>query len=105
MWRAEKKDANDFSVTNYPYKATNGFICSDHRTYESAIVHANKMNEREMYLTRCEARPSVCIRRADYDDGMQSLSLLAIQLVKAHNEDNVELHLVQSAMRSLLKVR
>ena len=42
-WYAVKKKKGDFAI-NYPWKATNGAVCSDHKTKKEAVQACREEN-------------------------------------------------------------
>ncbi len=45
-WKAVKKKKDDF-LPSHPWKATNGYVCSDHKTKKEAMKSAKEENERD----------------------------------------------------------
>ncbi len=45
-WIAVKKEPGDFAMT-FPWKATNGAVCSDHKTEKQAEKACKEANKRD----------------------------------------------------------
>jgi len=46
-WIAIKKEPGDFAMTTFPWKATNGAVCSDHKTKKGAEKASREANKRD----------------------------------------------------------